>query len=271
MVLKDGAVMSKSKGNVVDPDDMIARYGADALRVYAMFVAPPEKEIEWTDAGLEGSFRFLARVWRLVDRWCETIGGEGISTEGCDWNEGERALRRRTHETIRRVTMDIEDRQHLNTAISALMELVNELYVFTEQTRTGPPSRHTDGEVAIGEAERLETVVAVKEAVEALVRMLAPFAPHSAEELWEMLGHAEGLATGGWPRFDPAVARAEELTIPVQVNGRLRSRITVPVDADEHLLREAALADPAVRGHTAGKSIRKVIVAGGKLVNVVVA
>ncbi len=141
MVLKNGAVMSKSKGNVVDPDDMLQKYGADALRLYVMFVAPPEKEVEWSDAGLEGSFRFLMRVWRLVDHWCETIGGEGIPACGDDCTDAERALRRKTHETIRRVTGDIEERMHLNTAVSSLMELVNELYAFSEGTAHGAPSR----------------------------------------------------------------------------------------------------------------------------------
>ena len=141
MVLKNGAVMSKSKGNVVDPDDMLQKYGADALRLYVMFVAPPEKEVEWSDAGLEGSFRFLMRVWRLVDHWCETIGGEGIPACGDDCTDAERALRRKTHETIRRVTGDVEERMHLNTAVSSLMELVNELYAFSEGTAHGAPSR----------------------------------------------------------------------------------------------------------------------------------
>src|SRR5260370_30992181 len=131
MVLKNGQVMSKSKGNVVDPDDMISKFGADALRLYVMFVAPPEKEIEWTDAGLEGSFRFLARVWRLADSLRETVGGEGIpSASTYELNEAERALRRKAHETIKRVTADLDPRVHLNTAISAMMELVNELYAF---------------------------------------------------------------------------------------------------------------------------------------------
>jgi leucyl-tRNA synthetase len=134
MVLKNGAVMSKSMGNVVDPDDMLEKYGADALRLYVMFVAPPEKEVEWSDAGLEGSFRFLMRVWRLVDHWCETIGGEGIPKCGDDCTDAERAVRRKTHDTIRRVTGDVEERIHLNTVVSSLMELVNELYTFSEGT-----------------------------------------------------------------------------------------------------------------------------------------
>jgi leucyl-tRNA synthetase len=270
MVLKDGYVMSKSKGNVVDPDTMIERYGADALRLYVMFVAPPEKEVEWTDSGLEGSARFLGRVWRLVDQWAETVGGEGISLEGCEWNASERALRRKTHDTIRRVTADIEERQHLNTAISALMELVNELYAFTDGTRVGAPGRRV-GETAVVEAERVETIAVVKEALEALVLLLSPFAPHTSEELWERLGHSECLTdTSSWPSFDPAVARAEEIVVPVQVNGKLRGRVTVSADVTEEQLREAALADSAVRAHIGGKTVRKVVIAGGKLVNVVI-
>ena len=271
MVLKDGNVMSKSKGNVVDPDDMLRRYGADALRLYVMFVAPPEKEVEWSDAGLEGSFRFLARVWRLVDQWCETVGGEGIPAGELAFNDAERALRRKTHDTVRRVTADIEERQHLNTAVSALMELVNELYAFSDQTHTGAPGRRGDGGAVIGEAERVETIAAVKEALEGLVRLLAPFAPHTAEELWERLGHADGLSASEWPVFDAEAAREESITVPVQVNGKLRSRLTVPASASEEQLREAALGDAVVQGYTAGKTIKKVVVAGGKLVNVVIA
>jgi leucyl-tRNA synthetase len=268
MVLKDGAVMSKSKGNVVDPDDMLRRYGADALRLYVMFVAPPEKEVEWTDAGLEGSFRFLARVWRVADHWAETIATE--TPAAGDLNEAERALRRKTHDTIRRVTIDIEERQHLNTAVSALMELVNEIYAFSEQTRSGPPGRRHDGDVAVREAERIETVAVLKEALESLVLMLSPFAPHTAEELWETFGRRGGLQAATWPVFDPVAAQADVIEIPVQVNGRLRSRITVAADASEDALREAALADPVIAGHTSGKDVRKIVVAGRRLVNVVV-
>ena len=186
MVLKNGAVMSKSKGNVVDPDDMLAKYGADALRLYVMFVAPPEKEVEWSDAGLEGSFRFLLRVWRLVDHWAETIGGEGMPACGDDCTDAERALRRKTHETIRRVTVDIEERMHLNTAVSSLMELVNELYAFSDTTPHGAPTR---GEPPVGRVERPQTIAVLREAIDALVVMISPFAPHTAEELWQMLGH----------------------------------------------------------------------------------
>ena len=268
MVLKDGAVMSKSKGNVVDPDDMMAKYGADALRIYVMFVAPPEKEIEWSDAGIEGSWRFLARVWRLVDRWCGTVstasdgGFEGIAPEG-------RSLRRKTHDTIRRVTVDIEERQQLNTAISALMELVNELYAFSETTAAGAPGRRAEGTIV--PAEQPEVVAVLCEGLSALVRMLAPFAPHTAEELWERLGGRGGLTTAAWPAFDADVARADEVVVPVQVNGKVRGRLTVPVEITDADLEALALADAAVLPHLAGKTVKKVVVARGRLVSIVVA
>jgi leucyl-tRNA synthetase len=266
MVLKNGAVMSKSKGNVVDPDDMLEKYGADALRLYVMFVAPPEKEVEWSDAGLEGSFRFLMRVWRLVDHWCETIGGEGIPACGPDCTDAERALRRKTHETIRRVTGDIEERMHLNTAVSSLMELVNELYAFSEGTAHGAPSRAAQP----GGVERSQAIAVLREAIDGLVLMLSPFAPHMGEELWEKLGHTGGLAAAAWPSFDPEVAKPAEIVVPVQVNGKVRARITAAAGASEDQLRELALADAAVRAHTDGKAIRKVVVAKGPLVSVVV-
>jgi leucyl-tRNA synthetase len=273
MVLKDGEVMAKRKGNVVDPDTMLQKYGADALRLYVMFVAPPEKEIEWSDAGLEGSFRFLARVWRLIDHWEETISGEGVGKpeECASLSPAERALRRKTHDTIRRVTADIEDRQQLNTAVSAMMELVNEMYAFSEQTVTGGPARRTEEDVErAGEVERVETICVMREAVEALIRMLSPFAPHMAEELWGTLGHTEGLTEAAWPTFDAAVAKAEETVVPVQVNGKVRARLTVPADTPEDGLERLALADPAVQPYLAGKTVKKVVVAGGRLVSIVV-
>jgi leucyl-tRNA synthetase len=272
MVLKDGAVMSKSKGNVVDPDTMLQKYGADPLRLYVMFVAPPDKEVEWTDSGLEGSFRFLARVWRIVDNWCETVGGEGVAAPHQEsLNAAERSLRRKTHETIRRVTADIEQRQQLNTAVSALMELVNELYTFSEQTVTGGPSHHSDEDVEhAGEVERAETIAVVREALEALILMLSPFAPHTAEELWCMLGHQNGLTSVMWPSFDAEVAKAEEITVPVQVNGKVRGRLTVPAATSESELERLALADPAVQAHISGKTVHKVVVAKGRLVSIVV-
>jgi leucyl-tRNA synthetase len=234
-----------------------------------MFVAPPENEVEWTDAGLEGSFRFLARVWRLVDHWCDAVRDASPAGFGdAPLSDGERAVRRKTHETIRRITIDIDERQHLNTAVSALMELVNDLYAFGDPTSIGSPGQ--GGEVAVATSERVETLAVVREAIEALVLMLAPFAPHTAEELWERLGHSGGLIAASWPSFDPDAAKAEEIVVPVQVNGKLRGRITVAPDATEEALRQAALADPAVASHVEGKTVKKVIVAQGKLVNIVV-
>ena len=222
MVLKDGAVMSKSKGNVVDPDDMLAKYGADALRLYVMFVAPPEKEVEWSDAGLEGSFRFLVRVWRLVDHWAETIGGEGMPACGDDCTDAERALRRKTHDTIRRVTRDIEERMHLNTAVSSLMELVNELYAFSEGTAHGAPTR---GEPPVGRVERPQTIaVAARGDRRAGRDDLAVRAAHGRGAVADArpCRRARDGASGRrsirrWPR-------REEVVVPVQVNGKVRAR-----------------------------------------------
>ena len=267
MVLKGGVVMSKSKGNVVDPDDMLQKYGADALRLYVMFVAPPEKEVEWSDDGLEGSFRFLARLWRIVDHWAETIRGASGPAGGADSNDAERQLRRKTHDTIRRITADIEERVHLNTAVSSLMELVNELYDFSNGTAHGLPTR---ADPVAGLVERPQTVAALREAIDALVVMISPFAPHTAEELSTMLGHAGGLVTVKWPSFDAEVAKAREVVVPVQVNGKVRARITAPAEATEDQLRELALADDTIRTYTAGKTIRKVVVAKGPLVSVVI-
>jgi leucyl-tRNA synthetase len=255
MVLKDGAVMSKSKGNVVDPDAMMQKFGADALRLYVIFVAPPDNQMEWTDTGVRGIAGFLARVWRLVDQWRPAITsdpGSPIPDPG-SLTTAERAIRRKTHDTIRRVTVDIEQRQQLNTAVSAMMELVNDLYAFGE----------TDG-------ARPQAIAVVREAVEALVRMLSSFAPHTCEELWEMLGHRDGLMKATWPEFNAEVAKAEEIVIPVQVNGKVRSRLTVPAESSEKELERLALADPAVIAHLSGKQVKKVVVAKGRLVSLVV-
>jgi leucyl-tRNA synthetase len=254
MVLKDGAVMSKSKGNVVDPDSMLQKYGSDALRLYVMFVAPPEKEVEWTDSGLEGSFRFLARVWRIADQWRDETSAKGSGAIDHDALSGaERSLRRKTHDTIKRVTTDIDVRQQMNTAVSAMMELVNELYAFTEK-----------GERS-AQAARV-----VREAVESLIVMLSPFAPHTMEELWQMYGHGDGLGAAQWPSFDAEVARAEELEIPVQVNGKLRGVVKVPPSIADAELEKIALADANVQAHITGKTVRKVVIVKGRLVSIVV-
>ncbi len=254
MVLKDGNVMSKSKGNVVDPDTMLERVGADALRTYVMFVAPPEKEVEWSDAGLDGMFRWLSRTWRVADQWREAaLAASPLDVAALTIEE--RALRRKTHETIRRVTADIDLRKQMNTAISAMMELVNELYLYTEHQRVAP---------------KAQGAAVAREAIEALVRLLSPFAPHTAEELWEAYGHADGLGAASWPVVDEVAAKAEQVVIPVQVNGKVRARLTVAPDVSDAELESLALADAAVAPHLAGKAVKKVVVARGRLVSVVV-
>jgi leucyl-tRNA synthetase len=254
MVLKDGAVMSKSKGNVVDPDTMLQQVGADALRLYVMFVAPPEKEIEWSDEGLEGSFRWLARVWRMADRWrVEAAAAPRGPIVHASLTADERALRRKTHATIHRVLVDIDVRKQMNTAVSAMMELVNDLYHFTDK-----------GERSARAAE------VAREAIESLLVMISPFAPHTAEELWEAYGHQGGLAKARWPVYDAEAAKAEEIEIPVQVNGRVRGRIIAAPEATEAELQSLAQADTAVQAYLAGKTVRKVVVVPGRLVSIVV-
>jgi leucyl-tRNA synthetase len=253
MVLKDGAVMSKSKGNVVDPDTMLQKFGADALRLYVMFVAPPEKEVEWTDTGLEGSFRFLSRVWRIADQWRDEVSKTTGSIDHATLSGAERALRRKTHDTIKRVTMDLDVRQQMNTAVSAMMELVNELYAFTDKAERS------------GQASKV-----AGEAIESLIIMLSPFAPHTMEELWQMYGHRDGIQAAKWPAFDANVAKAEELEIPVQVNGKLRGVVKVPPSVTDAELEKIALADANVQAHIAGKTVKKVVIVKSRLVSIVV-
>jgi leucyl-tRNA synthetase len=266
MVLRHGNVMSKSKGNVVDPDDMIAKYGADALRLYVMFVAPPEKDVEWTDTGLEGAYRFLLRVWRIVDHLLPALAG-APPPGGLTLDAGERAIRQRTHGTIGRVTRDIDPRIHLNTAVSAARELVNALYAFCDERGLRPTGREDEWPPAIA---RPETASVLREAVEALVRLLSPFTPHLSEELWERLGHEGGLAAAGWPEFDAEAAREDEVEIPVQVNGKVRGRVTLPASSGEAEIEAAARSAPQVAAYLAGMTVVKVVVANRRLVNIVV-
>ncbi len=250
MVIKDGAKMSKSKGNVVDPNGLVERYGADTARLFSLFAAPPEKDLDWSDQGVEGSYRFLNRVWKLVYETLPFIKGAAVVDPEKLTGEG-KVLRRTVHKSIRRVTDDIEGRFHFNTAIAAVMEMVNSLSAFE------PKNDPKNGAV-------------LREAVTSLVIMLAPFVPHAAEELWEEVGGAGSLSQVPWPSFDPRAAADEELTVVVQVNGKLRDRITVPVGASEEETRSAALAAERVRPLLEGKVLRKVVVVPGKLVNIVV-
>ncbi len=246
--------MSKSLGNGVDPDEMIEAFGADATRLFVLFAAPVENELRWSESGIEGAVRFLRRVWTMVYRWRGLLADWSPHKDGHEFSDAARALRRKTHQTIARVTADF-DKLDLNTNVAALMELLNALSEFNVDPATASAS---DG-------------FAAREAIEALVVMLAPFSPHVAEELWEGLWHAGGLLKAApWPIADPELAKKEELEIPVQVNGKLRSRVVVAPDISEEDLRAMALADAKVQSFIDGHQVVKVIVVPQRLVNVVV-
>jgi len=245
--------MSKSLGNGVDPDEMIAAFGADATRLFVLFAAPVENELRWSETGIEGAVRFLRRVYTMVWRWRERLSKPAEPVDPAQFSPEARALQRKTHQTIAKVTGDFEH-LHLNTSVAALMELFNQLSDFNAD-----PAKASAEDVSV-----------VREAVDSLVIMLAPFSPHVAEEMWEKLGHTGGLLTARWPLADPALARREELEIPIQVNGKLRSRVIAALDISEEELRTAALADEKVRAFTDGHEVVKVIIVPQRLVNVVV-
>jgi len=244
--------MSKSKKNVVDPDELIERYGADTIRLFCLFASPPEKDLDWSDQGVEGSFRFLARVWRMVRSNLQTIANVAAHRGEEELPEAPKALRRKTHQTIRKVTEDIEERYHFNTGISAIMELVNAIYLFDPQS-----------------ADSASGSAVLREAIETTVLLLSPIAPHVAEELWRMLGHQESITEETWPTFDPEAAKEEEMVIVIQVNGKLRNRLTVPVSAAEDEIKTLARNDGKIKEWTQGKTILKVIYVPQKLVNLV--
>jgi leucyl-tRNA synthetase len=255
MVIKDGAKMSKSKGNVVDPDELIRRYGADTARLFSLFAAPPEKDLDWNDRGVEGASRFLNRVWRFVHGHLEELRTADAVSGEASLSDAGRAFRRVIHETITRVTEDLEKDFHFNTAISAVMELVNALQDFER-----------DSMDTMGRAERQRLL---REAVETALLLLGPVTPHIAEELWSALGHRESLFRQRWPAADPGALQKDEVIIIVQVDGRVRSRLTVDVAAAEREIQDRALADEKVRPWIDGRQVAKVVVVPGRLVNVV--
>ena len=252
MVIKDGAKMSKSKGNVVDPDEIIKRYGADTARLFILFAAPPERDLDWSDQGVEGSHRFLNRVWRLVeDRLSELQGApaEGPSMEALG-DRASRDLKRVIHRTIDRVTRDIEEERQFNTAVARLMELANAL-----------------GDYRPADATQRALF---REGVETLLTCLSPFTPHICEELWAMTGHEECLARGTWPQAQPEALVEEAVTVVFQENGKVRERLEVPAGLSAEELQQRVLNHPAVRDRLEGKNVIKVVAVPGKLVNVVV-
>ena len=256
MVIKDGAKMSKSKGNVVDPDDLIRTFGADTARLFSLFAAPPEKDLDWNDHGVEGASRFLNRVWRFVIAHAEALGAPATAGAPSPPTSADgKAFRRTIHETIARVTGDIERDFHFNTAISAIMELVNALHIFESAARDRMPAD--------------ERTALLREAVETVLLLLAPFSPHITEELWAQLGHAESLFKHAWPTPDPAALTREQVTVVLQVDGKVRSRLTVEVDAAEDRVQDLALADDKVRPWLQGRRVERVVVVPNRLVNVV--
>ena len=252
MVIKDGAKMSKSKGNVVSPDDMVARYGADAARMYALFAAPPDRDLDWQEDGVAGVSRFLGRVWRIVTKYgsaaragaqSKTQNSEGVALK----------LLRKLHQTTAKITQDFEGRWHFNTCVAAIMELVNEIQA-------------ADAHLAAGEVP----APVMHELLRTLVLLMAPFAPYLAAELWEELGGEGAVLRQPWPKSDPGLAKEDEIEIPIQINGKLVNLVRVPAGSDAKTIEAAAMADEKVKTRIAGKTVAKVIVVPGRAVNLVV-
>jgi leucyl-tRNA synthetase len=253
MVIKDGAKMSKSRGNVVDPEYLVSKYGADTARMFCLFASPPERDLEWSDQGVEGSFRFLNRVWRLVYENHRWIREAKSYTRSPPLDQGLKMLRQKIHKTIKKVGEDIE-RFHFNTAISAIMELVNALY------QSKPKEQGDSTERAV-----------FREAIEGVTLLLSPFVPHIAEELWEALGHGESIIKTPWPDYDREAVVEEEFLVVIQVNGKVRDRITVPFSMGEEEIKGVALEREKIRRLIHDKAVQRIILVPKKLINIVCA
>lgn len=250
MVIKDGAKMSKSKGNVVSPEEIISKYGADTARLFILFAAPPERDLEWSDQGVEGAYRFLGRLWRIVNTYADVVTNAPETYEVENIDKAERELRRMLHLAIKKVTEDVGLRFNFNTAISSIMELVNAMYAFKEQKSEPNPGL-------------------MRETISGLLRLLAPFAPHITEELWHQTIGAGSVHKQAWPEFDPKAIEVEEVEIVVQINGKVREKITVPVALTPKQLEELALEQEKVKNLIQDKQIVKIICVPKKLVNIV--
>ena len=235
-------------------DEMINSFGADTVRLFMLFAAPPEKDLEWDDSAVEGASRYLNRVWRIVHKWHEKSAECGVRSAECEFTSDARALRRKTHQTIQRISDDIGRRMSFNTGVAALMELTNAIYDFDKK---------------IDEANAGD-LFALKEALESLVKMLAPYTPHIAEELWASLGHNDFVVIAPWPAFDAELAKADELEIPVQINGKMSGRVIVAAEIDEEALKQAVFNDEKIKAKIADRQIVKTIVVPKRLVNIVV-
>lgn len=245
--------MSKSKKNVVDPDYLVEKYGADTVRLFCLFAAPPEKDLEWSEQGVEGAYRFLQRVWRLIEDFAGIAQKTKWPSSAWDIPADLKKVRRKTHLTIKKVTEDIEDRFHFNTAISSIMELVNLLYQIKEKTQ-----------------EDMATLAVFREALESIVILLSPFVPHICEELWERLGQKGSISLVPWPKYDEQVLKEEEIMLIVQINGKLRGRITVGANSSDEELKKAIFANPRIQELLKGKTVKRFVVVPKKLVNLVV-
>jgi len=250
MVLKDGSKMSKSKGNVVSPEEIIKTYGADTARLFILFASPPERDLEWSDAGVEGCFRFLNRVWRMVNEYADTISQVNIPDNFAELDNDARKLRYKTHASIKKVTEDVEERFNFNTAISAIMELTNAINSYSDKEE--------------------QDLAVVKEAINSMLLLLSPFSPHICEELWQLCGNKGSISLQKWPTYDSKALIQDEVEIVVQVSGRVRDRIVVPVTISDEELRQKALESDKIRKLISDKNIVKIIVIPGKLVNIVV-
>jgi leucyl-tRNA synthetase len=248
MVNKDGSKMSKSKGNTVDPESLIEQYGADTVRLFMMFAAPPEQSLEWSDSGVEGASRFLNRLWKAV--FTHVSAGAAATLDTGALNDKQKAFRFKLHETIKKVSDDVGRRYTFNTAIAANMELLNEIAKFTDDSDHGR--------------------ALVQEALEASVLMLSPIVPHIAQVLWEALGHDAQIIDARWPDADPDALVQDSVQLVVQVNGKMRGKISVPADADNDSIVAIAMAEPNVQRCVEGKTQRKQLVVPGRLVNLVV-
>jgi leucyl-tRNA synthetase len=243
MVIADGAKMSKSKGNQVGADLLAEKFGADTARMFVLFAAPPEKEVDWRTEGAEGIYRFLGRVYRFVTRHTPMPQADGVQA-----GQADRQALRKVHQTLKKITEDFESRWHFNTCIASVMELVNELYA--EEARISP--------------------AVIQEILEKLALMLAPFAPYLSQEIWDELGKVGPVFRQSWPVYDPELAKEDEAEVVVQVNGKVRSRIFAPFGTPRDQLESLAMTDEKVRQFTAGKQVVKVIAVPDKLVNIVV-
>lgn len=262
MVLKGGQAMSKSRGNVVAPDEIVDRYGADTARLFILFASPPEKDLEWSDAGVEGAFRFIMRVWRLV-RSLRSQAGDAKETRsaragvaepaGAQLTGEEKELLRATHACIKRVTQDVRERFNFNTAVSAIMEMVNAGYAYLE---------------AVPPRNRRKRVL--REFLENLILLLAPFAPHVAEELWEAIGHKQSVHLQKWPTWKEEALFTETTTVVIEVNGRVRDRVEVSRNVTEEELKDLAVERPKVKPFLDGKEVVNVVYVPGRLLNIVV-